>query len=77
MHEKYEIVWLDVDYDVIIKRKRLEGKERPIVFPKHITSFKELYDERKNYTKHIIHRIRVTEDEVHLNVEKNIECVGE
>lgn len=64
LHEKYEIVWLDVDYDVIIKRKKLEGKERPIVFPKHITSFKELYDERKKlYQTYYTHRIRVTEDE--------------
>ena len=33
LNEKYTIVWLDVDFDLIVKRKEAEGWERPIVFP--------------------------------------------
>ena len=30
---KYNIIWLDVSYDLIKERKSKEGKERPIVYP--------------------------------------------
>ena len=39
LKEKYTIIWLDVDYDVIVKRKEAESRERPIVYPDGINSF--------------------------------------
>ena len=64
IHKKYEIIWLDADFDIIVKRKNNEGWERPIVFPEGINSFKELYEQRRKlYEKHYTHRIKITEDE--------------
>tara|TARA_B100001287_G_C22661132_1_gene520424 strand:+ start:1212 stop:1724 length:513 start_codon:yes stop_codon:yes gene_type:complete len=64
LHEKYEIIWLDVDLKLIKKRKELEGRVRPIVFPEGINTFDELYHQRsKLYEKYYTHRIRVTEFE--------------
>jgi shikimate kinase len=64
LHNKYEIVWLDVDLKLIKKRKELEGRERPIVFPDGINTFDELYNQRsKLYKKYYTHRIKVTEFE--------------
>ena len=64
IHNKYEIIWLDADFDIIVKRKNNEGWERPIVFPEGINSFEELYEQRKKlYEKYYTHRIKITEDE--------------
>ena len=67
LNKKYEIIWLDVDFDIIKKRKLNEEKKgiiRPILFPDHINSFKELYDERsKLYKKYYTYRIYINSDE--------------
>lgn len=64
LKNKYHIIWLDVDYKVIVDRKEKEGRERPIVFPEGINSFEELYNERaKLYRKYATHVIKVTENE--------------
>ena len=34
LNDKYEIIWLDVDLEVIKKRKTLEARERPICIPR-------------------------------------------
>lgn len=49
----HTIVWLNVDFSEIVKRKEAEGKERPIVFPEGIDTFEELYNSRARlYPKH-------------------------
>jgi len=64
LHQNYEIIWLDADYDIIVKRKNAEGWERPIVFPDGINSFQELYEQRKKlYQNYYTHRIKITKDE--------------
>lgn len=64
LKEKYNVIWLDVDYEVIKNRKALEGKERPIVFPDGINTFEELYYQRKElYENFYDYKIKVTEDE--------------
>ena len=72
LKNKYHIIWLDVDYKVIVDRKEKEGRERPIVFPEGINSFEELYNERaKLYRKYATHVIKVTENEsVSITVQK-------
>ena len=61
---KYNIIWLDVSYDLIIDRKSREGKERPIVYPDGIITFEELYNQRvKLYPKYTNHRIIVNQKE--------------
>ena len=44
---KHTIVWLNVDFNLIGKRKKAEGKERPIVFPKGIESIEDLFNQRR------------------------------
>lgn len=64
LKEKYNVVWLDVDYDIIINRKNKEGRERPIVFPEGINSFRDLYYERvKLYSKYATHIVKVYDNE--------------
>jgi shikimate kinase len=64
IHNKYEIIWLDADFDIIVKRKNNEGWQRPIVFPEGINSFEELYEQRKKlYEKYYTHRIKITAGE--------------
>lgn len=64
LKEKYNIIWLDVDYDIIVKRKENEAKERPIVYPDGITNFKQLYEQRRElYSNFYDYRIEVTQDE--------------
>ena len=64
LKDKYDIVWLDVDYDNIINRRNKEAKERPIVYPEGISSFEELYNQRiKLYPKYTKHRITVSDAE--------------
>ena len=64
LNEKYTIVWLDVDFDLIVKRKEAEGWERPIVFADGINTFKELYEQRRNLYKQLDSVVvKVTEDE--------------
>lgn len=64
LKNKYHIIWLDVDYNVILDRKEKEGRERPIVFPEGINTFEELYNERaKLYRKYATHAIKVTDNE--------------
>ena len=43
---KYNVIWLDVDYDIIVQRRDAEAKERPIVYPDGINTFLELYQQR-------------------------------
>ena len=47
LKNKYNIIWLDVDFDVITLRKDREAKERPIVYPDGIENFKQLYEQKK------------------------------
>tara|TARA_B100000424_G_scaffold246830_1_gene218802 strand:- start:437 stop:946 length:510 start_codon:yes stop_codon:yes gene_type:complete len=64
LKEKYNIVWLDVDFDLIVKRKNKEARERPIVYPEGIQSFEELYNQRvKLYPLYTTHHIKVTNEE--------------
>lgn len=64
LKEKYNIIWLDVDYDIILKRKENEAKERPIVYPDGINNFKQLYKQRRElYNNFYDYRIEVTQDE--------------
>ena len=64
LNDNYTIVWLDVDFDLIVKRKAAEGWERPIVFPDGINSFKELYEQRRSLYKQLDSVIvKVTEEE--------------
>ena len=64
LKDKYEIIWLDVPYDAIEKRKSLEARERPIVYPDGIETFKQLYDQRVSmYPNYFHHRIVVEKDE--------------
>ena len=64
LNEKYEIIWLDVDLNVIKERRALEARERPIVYPDGIKTFEELYEQRsKLYSKYYSHRIVVTKNE--------------
>ena len=61
---KYNIVWLDVSYNLIIDRKSKEDKERPIVYPDGINTFEELYNQRiKLYPKYTNHRIIINQKE--------------
>lgn len=64
LKDKYNIIWLDVDYDVILNRKEHENKERPIVYPDGINNFNELYNQRKElYKKFYDYRIEVSNNE--------------
>jgi len=64
LKEKYNIIWLDVDFDVIVSRKEKEAKERPIVYPDGINSFEELYNQRRELYKDFYdYRVEVTKDE--------------
>ena len=64
LNKNYKIVWLDVDFDLIVKRKEAEGWERPIVFPDGINSFKELYDQRRKLYQELDSIVvKVTEEE--------------
>jgi shikimate kinase len=64
LNKKYEIIWLDVDLNVIKERRVSEYTERPIVYPPDIDTFDELYEQRsKLYSKCYKHRIKVTENE--------------
>ena len=64
LKEKYNIIWLDVDYDIIVKRKENEAKERPIVYPDGIANFKQLYEQRRElYSNFYDYKIEVTQDE--------------
>ncbi len=64
LKEKYNVVWLDVDYDVILNRRKNENKERPIVFPDGINSFEELYQQRRElYPLYATHIIKVQDNE--------------
>ena len=64
LKNKYNVIWLDVDYDVIVSRKEAEAKERPIVYPDGINSFLELYQQRSRlYNKFYDYRVKVTENE--------------
>ncbi|HIB76445.1 MAG TPA: hypothetical protein EYO58_02255 [Flavobacteriales bacterium] len=64
LKEKYDIIWLNVDYNVIVSRKKKEAKERPIVYPDGIENFKQLYDQRKLLYKDFFdYEIRITQDE--------------
>jgi len=48
---KHTVIWLDVSFEDICKRKSNENWVRPIVFPDGITSFLELYNQRKELYK--------------------------
>ena len=64
LKEKYNIIWLDVDYDVIVRRKENEAKERPIVYPDGIENFKQLYEQRRElYKNYYNYKIEVHTDE--------------
>ena len=64
LKEKHNIIWLDVDFDVIVSRKEKEAKERPIVYPDGIENFKQLYDQRRELYKNFYdYRVEVTKDE--------------
>lgn len=57
-NKDYIIVWLDVPFSVIEKRKSLESWERPIIYPNGINTFEELYKERHTkYEKY--HKLRI------------------
>ena len=61
---KYNVIWLDVDYDIIVQRRDAEAKERPIVYPDGINTFLELYQQRSRlYEKYYDYRVKVTENE--------------
>jgi len=64
LKEKYNIIWLDVDYDVIVRRKENEGWERPIVYPDGIENFQQLYEQRRElYKNYYDYKVEVHEDE--------------
>jgi len=64
LKEKYNVVWLDVDFELIVNRKNKEALERPIVYPEGINTFEELYNERvKLYPLYTSHHIKVTNTE--------------
>ena len=64
LKEKYNIIWLDVDYDVIVNRKNAEARERPIVYPEGIDSFLQLYQQRsKLYEQYYDYKVKVIDDE--------------
>ena len=64
LQKKYNIIWLNVDYNVIRLRKEREAKERPIVYPDGIETFEQLYKQRKElYENYYHYKIHVTEDE--------------
>jgi shikimate kinase len=64
LNDKYDIVWLDVDFNNIINRRNKEAKERPIVYPEGINSFEELYNQRiELYPKYTKHKITVSDNE--------------
>lgn len=64
LKEKYNIIWLDVDYDVIIQRKNAEARERPIVYPDGIDSFLQLYQQRsKLYEQYYDYKVKVIDNE--------------
>jgi len=46
LKQNHTIIWLNVSLDIIEKRKALESRERPIVYPNGINSFEELYNQR-------------------------------
>lgn len=72
-NRKYTIVWLDVPFDVIEKRKKLESWERPIVYPDGINTFEELYKERyKKYEKYHQVRISVSQYDTPMDVVEKI-----
>ena len=59
---KHTIVWLNVAFSEIQRRRQAEGKDRPIVFPIGIETFEQLYDQRKGLyaaTHHI--QVEVTD----------------
>ena len=43
---EHTVVWLNVNLEQLQKRKRNEGKERPIVYPSGIVTFEDLHSER-------------------------------
>lgn len=63
LNEKYEIIWLDVDFISIENRKKNNEREH-IIYPEGIESFEVLYQERKKlYQQYFTHRITVGETE--------------
>ena len=72
LKQKYTIIWLDVDYNIIVQRQNAESKERPIVYPDGINSFLELYNQRHSlYEKYYDYKITVTENEpIKITLEK-------
>jgi shikimate kinase len=64
LKEKYNVVWLDVDLELINDRKNKEARERPIVYPEGINSFEELYNQRvKLYPLYTTHHIKISTTE--------------
>jgi len=58
--KEHTVVWLDAPFDVISRRKENEGKQRPIVFPEGIQTFRDLYDQRRKlYEKYATFRLQV------------------
>jgi len=71
--KKHTIVWLDVPFEIILKRKQAENKQRPVVFPRGIQTFQALYDQRKQlYEKYATHRVSVTDEQLPYNTVSNI-----
>lgn len=64
LKQQYNVIWLNVSYENILKRKEKDMMRRPIVYPENIKNFRELYAFRKElYEKYSNIRIDVNDDE--------------
>lgn len=64
LKDQFIIIWLDVPFHVIQKRKNSETLQRPIIYPDGINTFEDLYTERyQKYMKYHTIRIKVSESD--------------
>lgn len=63
-YNTYNVIWLNVSYENILKRKEKDMMKRPIVYPEHIKNFRELYDFRRDlYEKYSNIKIDIDDNE--------------
>lgn len=60
--DNHTVIWLNVPFDVILKRKSNEKWERPIVYPNGVNSFQELFVQRKELYKNN-HNVKINIEE--------------
>lgn len=55
LKEHHTVIWLNVAFPEIQRRREAEGTDRPIVFPEGIETFQQLYRQRKELYRQYCH----------------------